>query len=98
MTNPNQEAAAEKLSLGQALRAIAERTSFRSEDEQRQVLDTLDSHIESENGHGPEDSEPDDSEDETGQRAGTSASPTPADTPSAAARQQSSTARSTKGR
>lgn len=45
MTNPNQEQQPEKLTLGEAIRAIAERTAFRTEDERNSVMATLDEHI-----------------------------------------------------
>jgi hypothetical protein len=48
MTNPNQEPVGEELTLGQALRLIAERTAFRTEEQSTAVLATIDAHIEAE--------------------------------------------------
>jgi hypothetical protein len=44
--NPNQQQQPDELSLGEALRAIAERTAFRTESERDAVLATIDKHTE----------------------------------------------------
>jgi hypothetical protein len=66
MTNPNQEPHPEELSLGEALRAIAERTAFRTEEEGSSVLAAIDKHIASESDTDATDDEPADDRAEPG--------------------------------
>jgi len=53
MSNPYQEPIAEEFTVGEALRLIAERTPFRTEEESTRVLATIDKLIEDER-HGPD--------------------------------------------
>jgi hypothetical protein len=45
MTNPYQQPPAESMTFGQAVRAIAERTAFRTEEEATQVFTAVDERI-----------------------------------------------------
>lgn len=88
MTNPYQEPDPDELTFGEALRAIAERTSFRSEGEQARVLAAIDKHAQGDT-QGDTDNRADrhhgDAEDDPGDDPATPGSPTPADTPGAKA-------------
>lgn len=63
--NPYQQAPAEELTLGEALRAMAERTAFRTEDESRAVLAAIDKQIGNDKDGEESESEPVDQPEET---------------------------------
>jgi hypothetical protein len=61
--NPNQQPIADELTLGEALRTIAERTAFRSEEERDKVYAAIDKA--DRNDHQDDEDDDDTSDDET---------------------------------